>query len=461
MYRIRAGLMFGLDKEKLISQEDLDWYKDISENADADTVREINRRGDVHSRNLVEYRDSLEGDDIEKKNYDASWSDDALALDILSEIRRDVFDSPGNEVVSQEITDETMRRKGEPTEQEKINALANKINDANFIHPYANQKRNRYARTKVSPEQFELQNAQRLDRFRQIALGGKKQNRQPAGKSQNLIHNDDGPEFLIHEDVEPVDLLGSEPDPENLFSNNNALITFLDKNPLPRKGKGPISQPAPKPAPRSKYAADYDLLSSQEGSEEERRRAYDHMAGDTIGNLTDPQKNSIRSYIKGSEPINSYLRNDPSNSEYPLKRQIPKVQEDIKNISEGLKNNPLQENLSAYKGITDKYLAMMFQQFGLKKALNKDGTINHKWLRDNQQKMKKTLVGKTFHDKGYTWCGSTCPRGPTPPSLTGHLIMIKRTPATGMTSGRSWWTRAAALRSATSESWKIPTPTSW
>ena len=130
--------------------------------------------------------------------------------------------------------------------------------------------------------------------------------------------------------------------------------------------------------------------------------AYDHMAVDTMSNLTAPQQKSIKSYIAGSEPTNSYLRDDFNNPEYPNDNYVPTVQEEIENVSAGLKNNPLPENISTFKGITDKYLYMMFQQFGLKKALNKDGTVNHEWLRNNQDRMKKTLVGKTFHDKGFT-----------------------------------------------------------
>jgi|GEM_PF-6803878 len=397
MYRIQAGLMTGLEDENLISQEDLDWYENMKQNADVDTVREINRRGDVSSRKLVEYRDSLEGDDMEKKNYEASWSKPALDFDIFNMMGTALGDSPGYDTYIQGLQEKYMQDPTYRAEDGRIQQEATKITEAHFTERKANEKRYRYARTKVSPEELDRRKAQRLDQFRQIALGGNKQNRKPAGKSQkpnpkptnksqNLIHDEDQPEFLIHDDSEPVNLLGSESDPENLFSNNNALIIFPDK----------------KPAPRSKYAADYDLLSSQKGTPEERKDAYDHMAVDTMGNLTDPQKDSLRSYIKGSEPINSYLRNDRSNIEYPSDQKIPQVQEEIKNISEGLKNNPLQENLSAFKGITDKYLAMMFRQFGLKKALNKDGTLNHKWLRDNQNKMKKTLVGKTFHDKGYT-----------------------------------------------------------
>ena len=45
---------------------------------------------------------------------------------------------------------------------------------------------------------------------------------------------------------------------------------------------------------------------------------------------------------------------------------------------------------------------MMFQQFGMKEALNEDGGLNHEWMGKNQDLMKKMLVGKTFRDEGYT-----------------------------------------------------------
>ena len=118
--------------------------------------------------------------------------------------------------------------------------------------------------------------------------------------------------------------------------------------------------------------------------------------------MTEDQRVAISGYIGGSEPINTFLRGQTNSSNYPLPKDIPRIKKQAKDISAALKNNPLQENVSAYKGITDKYLAMMFEQHGLKDALNTDGTVNHKWLRNNQKMMLDTLVGKTFHDKGYT-----------------------------------------------------------
>ena len=169
----------------------------------------------------------------------------------------------------------------------------------------------------------------------------------------------------------------------------------------PKKGRKKLS-PAPKKRSGADYTADFELLNSGGGSAEERSRAYDNIAVNTGKNMTESQKKAISSYMGGSEPINSFLRNEVSSPYYPGKRDVPKVQQEIQNISQGLKNNPLQGNISTYKGITDKYLAMMFQQFGLKEALNEDGGVNHEWMGKNPELMKKMLVGKTFRDEGYT-----------------------------------------------------------
>ena len=126
------------------------------------------------------------------------------------------------------------------------------------------------------------------------------------------------------------------------------------------------------------------------------------MASDTLNNVTEQQRSAISDYIIGSEPINNYLRGNKNSPYYPTPKLIPKMKQQAVDISNGIRNNPLPEQISAYKGITDSYLALLFQQLGLKKAVNKDGSINHKWLNKNQKQMRKALVGSTFHDKAYT-----------------------------------------------------------
>ena len=164
------------------------------------------------------------------------------------------------------------------------------------------------------------------------------------------------------------------------------------------KGK----KPPPLPEPRSKYAADLDLLNSQKGSDKERKQAYNNIAIPTAKNMTQSQRQSITNYISGSEPINNYLRGKTDSPYYPQPNQIPGIKKEAEEISAGIQNNPLPGNVTAYKGITDKYLALMFQQHGLEKAINKDGTINHQWLNKNQKTMRKKLIGSVFHDKAFT-----------------------------------------------------------
>ena len=161
-------------------------------------------------------------------------------------------------------------------------------------------------------------------------------------------------------------------------------------------------EPIIKNEPRSEYADDIDLLNAQKGSAEERKKAYNHIALDTANNMTKPQRKAITDYIGHSETINNYLREKKDDMNYPQPDQIPEVRQQAEDISAGIQNNPLPENVTAYKGITDTYLALMFKQHGLKKAVNSDGSVNHKWLNKNQKKLRKALVGSVFHDKAYT-----------------------------------------------------------
>ena len=154
--------------------------------------------------------------------------------------------------------------------------------------------------------------------------------------------------------------------------------------------------------PRSEHADDFDLLNSQKGTDQERRKAYDNIAIPTAQNVTPPQKQAIQEYVSSSTMINNYLRGDEQELFYPSPEQIPEFQEQAENISQGLKSNPLAEDTTAFKGITDKYLAMVFNQLGLENAVNEDGTINHEWLNRNQKTLRKKLVGKTFQDKAFT-----------------------------------------------------------
>lgn len=152
----------------------------------------------------------------------------------------------------------------------------------------------------------------------------------------------------------------------------------------------------------SRYSDDFSLLNSQQGTKEQRKGAYDHIALDAAANMTVPQRKAITQYIGGSEMINTFLRGKKEDASYPMPDLIPELRQQAEDISAGIQSNPLPGNVTTYKGITDTYFAMVLQQLGLKKAVNDDGSVNHEWLNKNQKKLRKTLVGSVFHDEAYT-----------------------------------------------------------
>ena len=175
MFRIQAGMMFGLEDENLNSQKDLNWYEEMKENADEETYTEIYNRGVSASQALVDYRDSLEGDDIDRKNYEASWSAPALERSIYNTIAQEIGFSPGGDAFArkqQKALDQNLGLLH--SESAKMQKEANKIDDANFLGDGSNKKRNLYARTIASPEEHARREAERTENYRKIALGGTK-----------------------------------------------------------------------------------------------------------------------------------------------------------------------------------------------------------------------------------------------------------------------------------------------
>ena len=166
--------MFGLENENLNSQKDLDWYEHMKENADLETYTELYNRGTQTNHDLVDYRNNLEGDDIDQKNYEASWSDASLKRDIFSTVTSELMNSPGANQYMMKIQEKDTQNIRWNDKERAISVEATRIGDANFLGDGSNAKSNRYARTKMSPEEFARREAQRKERYRQIALGGKK-----------------------------------------------------------------------------------------------------------------------------------------------------------------------------------------------------------------------------------------------------------------------------------------------
>ena len=181
-------------------------------------------------------------------------------------------------------------------------------------------------------------------------------------------------------------------------SSPRKMITNDDDIFLPQSDDLPEDE-----KPLSQYADDFRYLESQKGTKEERKAVYNKMAIPTAQNMTNDQRNAVYQYIAGSSGPNSYLREQKDHLFYPqTEESIQRTQKQVDAISQAIQRNPLPEQLTTYRGTTDKFFSTLLQQNGLGDAVNKDGSVNHAWLKKNQKALRKNLVGKTFHEKAFT-----------------------------------------------------------
>ena len=195
----------------------------------------------------------------------------------------------------------------------------------------------------------------------------------------------------------------NEPPKINLIEEDDPLEdNFLKKDLIDDDGPDLLDDLIKDEAPPD-HTADFDLLNSQKGSDEERKKAYNNLAIPTAKNMTDDQRYAVSEYIAGSSGPNAYLREQKDSIFYPqTEKDIQRTQKEVNDISEAIGNNPLPEQLTTYRGTTDKFFAALLLENDLGKAVNGDGSVNHKWLNKNQKKLRKNLVGKTFHEKAFT-----------------------------------------------------------
>ena len=181
LYRIQAGLNtgMGLSKEEkaaknVVSAKDSAYYDDMTETADYDTIQEIDRRGKLAAKQLVDLRGQMQGDDSDKLDYDAAWSAPSLDLDIYNNLFAEMSqNSPGGDQYAKEIEQKKLNKAGTAEDIEDMNnkKIAAKITDANFLEA---GKKNSYLMSPEGQEDYKLRAAEREQRFREIYLGNKK-----------------------------------------------------------------------------------------------------------------------------------------------------------------------------------------------------------------------------------------------------------------------------------------------
>ena len=146
---------------------------------------------------------------------------------------------------------------------------------------------------------------------------------------------------------------------------------------------------------------DWENLSqaSKSGDAKSIKTAYDVIAQKQSENVTEEQFDAVDDYIADSTPINGYLRGNMKLDKIAQRSQKRK----IKLIDQAMNKNRLGADVKAYRGVSDVALAALLMQSGdkrLKKAVNKNGSINH----EEFAKVKDRLKGVEFSDKGF---GST------------------------------------------------------
>ncbi len=160
---------------------------------------------------------------------------------------------------------------------------------------------------------------------------------------------------------------------------------------------------APAPAPRDNTPAspEWAALSSASASGDQNAiaSAYDTIAQQQRAAVTADQHTALNDYIADSRPLNTLLRSGTTGdagNDAAYRRTIG-------HIDSALDQNRIGADMTTYRGVSDKALIPLLQNSGvraLRKAVKKDGTIDHKQLAKHIGK----LQGLEFTDSGF---GST------------------------------------------------------
>ena len=160
----------------------------------------------------------------------------------------------------------------------------------------------------------------------------------------------------------------------------------------------PTPRSPSRPLPAS-LTGEYQTL-QQSQDRQARAQAYNTISGHMAAHTTPNQQQVSTGYVHDSRPINELLYQSPRATKDP--QEIQALQTKIEQLSAAIESNPLADDLTTYRGISDTYLSLMLRDVGLKQAVRKDGTVNHQWMNRNPKKVQKALVGSVFTDPGFT-----------------------------------------------------------
>ena len=170
--------MFGGD-ESQISEKDQNYYNDMMENLDYDSYKELRDRGNKAAWDLVALRENMQGGDADALNWEASWSDPALDMDIFSQMSSEMAYSTGGNQYNEEMAEKEAKAQGKSdwfTEDSKKQKQAAKILDANYMEEVTKGNRHlqKLRETDAGRKEVEERKADRGRRYMDIYRGKKK-----------------------------------------------------------------------------------------------------------------------------------------------------------------------------------------------------------------------------------------------------------------------------------------------
>ncbi|MBQ6504265.1 MAG: DUF4157 domain-containing protein [Flexilinea sp.] len=204
LYRIQAAMMREGTADNphnpLLKEGDYDFYKYMQQNADMKTFAGIQNRMVNSAQSLVNFRDSMDGTELEfenfhgdekkkllksKKNYYAAHSEEGMDYDIYTSLMNSMSNSKGGRQKTAQDAKDKLNKNG-PDVIDQMLMEANSIqnarqlnggDDASYLSLY-NSLDN------VSKRSVAKRDETRLKRFDEIAMGGGKKKEEPEEDKQ-------------------------------------------------------------------------------------------------------------------------------------------------------------------------------------------------------------------------------------------------------------------------------------
>ena len=142
---------------------------------------------------------------------------------------------------------------------------------------------------------------------------------------------------------------------------------------------------------------------AQQGTAEVRLDAYKNLVDEVEQNTNQEEQDELYQYVKGSEPTNLLLRGQKQKDMYPHNKKVKdEALHTSKHVSSAIEKNRIQKDMNVFRGIPDSKLGEILAQKGLTRAIKQNGTLDHKWIRDNLEKVQRALINTSFADNGFT-----------------------------------------------------------